>query len=82
MPKKMNKGVITCNDQNIKGEKFVQIALNKEQRACLLDTIICSTQKYECLIPVIGELEKCVRKEDPERHERICLNGFLMSKCG
>ncbi len=81
MPKNTNNGVITCNDPNIKGEKFVQIALDKEQRACLLDTIICSKQKYECLIPVIGELGKHVSKEDPERYEKICLNLLVATKC-
>ena len=81
MSKKMNEDVTTCDGQNIKGEKFVQIALNKEQRACLLDTIICSNQKYECLIPVIRELEKHVSKEDPERYKRICLTGYLLCKC-
>lgn len=81
MPKKTNEDVITCNDQNIKGEKIVQMALNKEQRACLLDTIICFKPKYECLIPVISELEKHVSKEDPERYKRICLTGYLLCKC-
>ena len=82
MPQKTNKDVITCNDQNIKGEKIVQIALNKEQRACLLDAIICSQRQHKCLLPVIGELEKHVKKENRERYERICLKCFLMSKCG
>lgn len=77
----MNKDVITCNAQNIKGEKFVQIALNKEQRACLLDTIICSKQKHECLLPLIGELEKHVSEEDPEKYDKICCKLFLISKC-
>lgn len=74
--------VITCNDQ-IKGEKFIQIPLNKEQRACLLETILCSKQKpkHECLIKVIKELERHVREEDPERYEQICLKFLVVSKC-
>lgn len=73
MPKNTNEEVITCIDtRNIKGEKIVQIPLNKEQRACLLETILCSKQKkHECLIKVIDELDKHVRKEDPERYEEI-----------
>lgn len=81
MAKKMNEDVITCNDPNIKGEKIIKIALNKEQRLCLLDAIVCSKRKYECLLPVIDELEKHVRKEDPERYERICLKSFMISTC-
>lgn len=81
MSKKMNEDVITCNDPNIKGEKIIQIALNKEQRLCLLDAIVCSRRKYECLLPVIDELEKRVRKEDPERYERICFKTFIESTC-
>ena len=81
MAKKMNEDVITCNDPNIKGEKIIQIALNKEQRLCLLDVIVCSRRKYECLLPVIDELEKCVRKEDPERYEIIYFKTFIESTC-
>lgn len=81
MPKKINEEVITCNDPNIKGEKIIQIALNKEQRLCLLDAIVCSRRKYECLLPVIDELEKQVRKEDPKRYETICLKSFMISAC-
>lgn len=75
--------VITCIDQNIKGEKFIQIPLNKEQRACLLETILCSKQipKHECLIKVIKELERHVREEDPERYKQICLNFLVATKC-
>lgn len=75
--------VITCNYQNIKGEKFIQIPLNKEQRACLLETILCSKQipKHECLINVIKELEKHVREEDPERYEKIILKFLVSMKC-
>lgn len=70
--------VITCNDPNIKGEKFIQIPLNKEQRACLLETILCSKQqpKHECLVKVIQELERHVCEENPERYEKIYLNFF------
>lgn len=81
MPKKMNEDVITCNDPNIKGEKFIQIPLNKEQRACLLETILCSKQKHECLIKVIDELDRYVRAEDPERYEKICLQFLVSTKC-
>ena len=73
--------VITCNDPNIKGEKFIQIALDTEQIACLLETILCSKQKHECLIKVIDELERHVREEDPKRYEKICLNFLVVSKC-
>lgn len=73
--------VITCNDPNIKGEKFIQIALDTEQRACLLETILCSKQKHECLIKVIDELKRHVREEDPKRYEKICLNFLVVSKC-
>lgn len=72
---------ITCNDPNIKGEKIIQIALNKEQRLCLLDAIVCSRRKYECLLPVIDELEKHVRKENPKIHETMCLRCSVASKC-
>lgn len=81
MPKKMNEDVTFCIDQNIKSEKFIQIPLNKEQRACLLETILCSKQKHECLIKVIDELDRYVRKEDPERYEKICLNFLVVTKC-
>lgn len=81
MAKKTNEDVITCNDPNIKGEKIIQIALNKEQRLCLLDAIVCSRRKYECLLPVIDELEKHVRKEEHERYETICLKSFMISTC-
>ena len=81
MPKNTNEEVITCNDPNIKGEKIIQIVLNKEQRLCLLDAIVCSKRRYKCLLPVIDELEKCVRKEDPERYETICLKSFVISTC-
>lgn len=81
MPKNTNEEVITCNDPNIKGEKIIQIALNQEQRLCLLDAIVFSKRKYACLLPVIDELEKHVRKEDPERYETICLKSFMMSTC-
>lgn len=81
MPKKMNKDVITCNDPSIKGEKFVQIALNKEQRACLLETILYSKKKNECLIHVIDELGRHVRADDPERYEKICLKFLVATKC-
>lgn len=83
MPKKTNEEVITCNDPTIKGEKTIQIALNKEQRACLLDIIVCSKpkQKYKCLLPVIDQLEQCVKKDDPEQFEKICLKYFVTSKC-
>lgn len=81
MSKKMNEDVMTCNDQDIKGEKIIQIALNKEQRACLLDVIVCSKRKYECLLPIIDQLEKQVQKEDPEKYDRICLKFFVISKC-
>lgn len=67
----------TSNDLNFEGEKIVQIPLNKEQRVCLLDVILCSKQRYECLLPVVGELEKHVSKEDPERHERMCVNALM-----
>lgn len=77
----MNDKDTPRNDPNIKGEKIVQIALNKEQRLCLLDAIVCSRRKYECLLPVIDELEKHVRKEDPERYERICFKTFIESTC-
>lgn len=80
MPKKTNKDT-TRNVPNTNGEKIIQIALDKEQRLCLLDTIVCSKRKYECLLPVIDELEKCVRKEDPENYDRICLKFFVISKC-
>ena len=74
--------VITCNDQ-IKGEKFIQIPLNKEQRACLLETILCSKQqpKHECLVKVIDELDRHVRAEDPERYEQIRLKFLVSMKC-
>lgn len=75
MPKKTNK------DTTINSEKIIQIALDKEQRLCLLDTIICSKRQHECLLPVINELEKYVEKEDPERYETICLKWFVISKC-
>lgn len=84
MQKNINEEVITCNDPTIKGEKTIQIALNKEQMACLLDIIVCfkpMTQKYKCLIPVIKQLEQCVKKDDPEQFERICLKYFVASKC-
>lgn len=81
MPKNTNEEVITCNDPNIKGEKIIKIALDKEQRLCLLDAIVCSRRKYECLLPVIDELEKHVRKEDSERYETICLKSFMISTC-
>lgn len=77
----MNDKDTPRNNPNIKGEKIVQIALNKEQRLCLLDAIVCSRRKYECLLPVIDELEKHVRKEDPERYERICFKTFIESTC-
>lgn len=77
----MNDKDTPRNDPNIKGEKIIQIALNKEQRLCLLDAIVCSRRKYECLLPVIDELEKHVRKEDPERYERICFKTFIESTC-
>ena len=74
--------VITCNGQDIKGEKFIQIPLDKEQRACLLETILCSKQKkHECLIKVIDELDRHVRAEDPERYKKICLNFLVSTKC-
>ena len=82
MPKKMNEDVITCNGQDIKGETFIQIPLNKEQRACLLDAILCSKQRHECLIKVIDELDRCVRTEDPERYEQIRLNFLIATECG
>ena len=72
--------VVKTNDQ-IKGEKFIQIPLDKEQRACLLETILCSKQKNECLIKVIDELDKHVRAEDPERYEQICLKFLVSMKC-
>lgn len=81
MPKNTNEEVITCNDPNIKGEKIIQIVLNKEQRLCLLDAIVCSKRRYKCLLPVIDELEKHVRKEDPKRYETICLKSFVISTC-
>lgn len=77
----MNDKDTPRNNPNIKGEKIVQIALNKEQRLCLLDAIVCSRRKYECLLPVIDELEKHVRTEDPERYERICFKTFIESTC-
>ena len=77
----MNDKDTPCNDPSINGEKIIQIALNKEQRLCLLDAIVCSRRKYECLLPVINELEKRVRKEDPERYETICLKSFMISTC-
>ena len=74
--------VITCNGQDIKGGEFIQIPLNKEQRACLLETILCSKQKkHECLIKVIDELDRHVREEDPERYEQICLKFLVSIKC-
>lgn len=79
MPKKTNKD--TSNVTSINGEKIIHIALDKEQRACLLDVIVCSKRKYECLLPVIEELEKLVREEDPERYETICLKCFVVSTC-
>ena len=81
MAKNTNEEVITCNDPNIKGEKIIQIALNQEQRLCLLDAIVCSKRKYACLLPVIDELEKHVRKEDPKIHETMCLRCSVSSIC-
>lgn len=77
----MNDKDTPCNDPSINGEKMTQIALDKEQRLCLLDAIVCSKRRYECLLPVIDELENHVRKEDPERYETICLKSFMISTC-
>lgn len=76
-----NDEKVTCNDPNIKGEKIVQLALNKEQRQALLDALIVLSQKrYECLLPIIEQLKKHVKEEDPECYDMLCFKALVMKK--
>ena len=81
MPKNTNEEVITCIDtRNIKGEKIVQIPLDKEQRVALLKAILFSNSKNKCLMPIIDILEKHVRKENEDEYDKICWRVEVMGK--
>ena len=80
MPKNTNEEVITCNGQDIKGEKIVQIPLDKEQRVALLKAILFSNSRNNCLMPIIDILEKHVRKENEDEYDKICWRVEVMGK--
>lgn len=61
--------------------KEITLTLNVEQAGELLSRIITSTERpCMCLLDVIGELEKFVKKHDKQKHEVILMKHFVRCK--
>lgn len=60
--------------------KEITLTLNVEQAGDLLSSIVTSTERHECLLEVLGELEKFVKKHDKHKHEVILMKHFVRSK--
>ncbi len=60
--------------------KEITLKLNVEQAGDLLSSIVTSTERYKCLLEVMGELEKFVKKYDKDKHEKILMKHFIRCK--
>lgn len=60
--------------------KQMTLTLDVEQAGDLLSSIVTSTERHECLLEVLGELEKFVKKHDKQKHEAILMKHFVRCK--
>lgn len=60
--------------------KQITLTLDVEQVGDLLSSMVTSTERYRCLLEVMGELEKFVKKHDKEKHEKILMKHFIRRK--
>lgn len=60
--------------------KQITLTLDIEQAGDLLSTMVTSTERHECLLEVLGELEKFVKKYDKQKHEKILMKHFIRRK--
>lgn len=60
--------------------KEITLTLNVEQAGDLLSSMVTSTERHECLLEVLGELEKFVKKYDKHKHEVILMKHFVRCK--
>ena len=66
--------------QNKSDVKEITLTLNVEQAGDLLSSMVTSTERHECLLEVMGELEKFVKKHDKDKHEVILMKHFVRRK--
>lgn len=60
--------------------KQMTLTLDVEQAGDLLSSMVTSTERHECLLEVMGELEIFVKKHDKEKHEKILMKHFIRRK--
>ena len=66
--------------QNKSDVKEITLTLNVEQAGDLLSSMVTSTERHECLLEVMGELEKFVKKYDKDKYEAILMKYFIRQK--
>ena len=66
--------------QNKSDVKEITLTLNVEQAGDLLSSMVTSTERHKCLLEVLGELEKFVKKYDKNKHEVILMKHFVRCK--
>lgn len=63
-----------------KSDVKLTLTLDIEQAGDLLSSMVTSTERYRCLLEVMGELEKFVKKHDKQKHEVILMKHFVRCK--
>lgn len=61
-------------------EKKFLLELDKEQRRRLLEVLVQSDIRFQCLAPVVAKLGKMVEKEDPEAFKMFSFILYLKNQ--
>ena len=72
--------VIMVAKTQTKSDVKLTLTLDVEQAGDLLSSMVTSTERHRCLLEVMGELEKFVKKHDKEKHEKILMKHFIRRK--
>ena len=81
---------MTMKDMTKKCEEFSQkvsnvekkflLELDKEQRRRLLEVLVQSDIRFQCLAPVVAKLGQMVEKEDPEAFKMFSFILYLKNQ--
>lgn len=66
--------------EEMSSEKKFLLELDKEQRRRLLEVLVQSDIRFQCLAPVVTKLGQMVEKEDPEAFKMVSFILYLKNQ--